>query len=142
MVAGSRLVLKLSESDAQRSSEALGHATRRETFGRPIAEYQAVQWMLADMATELDAARMLVYKAAVAKDQQEQLHPRSLDGQARRLGSGPSWPPTRLCRSWHRSGIVGARRLRGCIGTSRATELYQGTSEVQRMIIAAHVIAS
>ncbi len=39
-----------------------------QTFGQPIGRYQAVQWMLADMATELDAARMLTYRAAAAKD--------------------------------------------------------------------------
>lgn len=48
--------------------EALAHARQRQTFGQPIGRYQAVQWMLADMATELDAARMLTYRAAAAKD--------------------------------------------------------------------------
>ncbi|HIE92736.1 MAG TPA: hypothetical protein EYQ83_07665, partial [Acidobacteria bacterium] len=43
------------------------HARQRQTFGRPIGRYQAVQWMMADMATELDAARMLTYRAAAAK---------------------------------------------------------------------------
>src|SRR5438445_3062630 len=51
--------------------EALVYAKGRETFGQPIANYQAIQWMLADMATELAAARMLTLKAAVARDRQE-----------------------------------------------------------------------
>src|SRR5262249_58583593 len=50
---------------------AIAYAKTRETFGQPIANYQAIQWMLADMATELDAARMLTLKAAAAKDRQE-----------------------------------------------------------------------
>ena len=50
---------------------AVAHARQRHTFGRPIGRYQGVQWMLADMATELDAARMLTYRAAAAKDTQE-----------------------------------------------------------------------
>jgi alkylation response protein AidB-like acyl-CoA dehydrogenase len=50
--------------------EALRHAKARQTFGRPIAEYEAVQFMLADMATELDAARMLTHKAAALKPYQ------------------------------------------------------------------------
>src|SRR5205085_1911959 len=51
--------------------EALAYAKQREQFGQPIANYQAIQWMLADMATELAAARMLTLKAAAAKDTQE-----------------------------------------------------------------------
>ena len=47
---------------------ALAHAKARHTFGRPIAKYQAVQWFLADMATELEAARMLTLKAAATMD--------------------------------------------------------------------------
>src|SRR6266850_6952283 len=51
--------------------EAIAYAKQREQFGQPIANYQAIQWMLADMATELEAARMLTLKAAAAKDRQE-----------------------------------------------------------------------
>ena len=49
-------------------AEAIAFARTRETFGQPIARYEAVQWMLADVATELEAARMLMWKAADAKD--------------------------------------------------------------------------
>jgi butyryl-CoA dehydrogenase len=52
--------------------EALAYAKQRVQFGQPIGNYQAIQWMLADMATELAAARMLTLKAAAAKDRQEQ----------------------------------------------------------------------
>src|ERR671937_22607 len=51
--------------------EALAYAKQREQFGQPIGNYQAIQWMLADMATELEAARLLTLKAAAAKDRQE-----------------------------------------------------------------------
>src|SRR6185295_12280019 len=54
-------------------AEAIAYAKTRQTFGQPIANYQAVQWMLADMATELQAARLLTWKAAAAKDQQERI---------------------------------------------------------------------
>src|SRR5262245_27254552 len=50
--------------------EALAYAKSRQAFGQPIGNYEAIQWMLADMATELAAARMLTYKAAAAKDGQ------------------------------------------------------------------------
>jgi alkylation response protein AidB-like acyl-CoA dehydrogenase len=49
--------------------EAIGYAQARETFGRPIAQHQAIQWMLADISTEIEAARLLVYQAAWLKDQ-------------------------------------------------------------------------
>jgi alkylation response protein AidB-like acyl-CoA dehydrogenase len=52
---------------------AIAHAKQREQFGQPIANYQAVQFMLSDMATELDAARLLTWKAAAAKDQQDDI---------------------------------------------------------------------
>ena len=48
--------------------ESIDYARKRQAFGRPIADFQAIQWMLADMATELDAARLLVYRAAMMKD--------------------------------------------------------------------------
>src|SRR5205823_15002625 len=51
--------------------EAIAYAKQREQFGQPIANYQAIQWMLADMATELAAARMLMLKAASAKETQD-----------------------------------------------------------------------
>src|SRR5207253_72584 len=53
--------------------EAVAHAQTREQFGKPISHYQAIQWMLADTATELAAARMLTWKAASARDQQERI---------------------------------------------------------------------
>jgi len=54
---------------AQGALEAsVKYAKQRKTFGKPIAEYQAIQWMLADMQTEIEAARMLVYQAAYSRD--------------------------------------------------------------------------
>ena len=74
--------------------EALAYAKTREAFGQPIGNYQAIQWMLADMATELDAARMLTLKAAdsrAAASAPAPAGPSPLDagdGQAVRLGGG------------------------------------------------------
>ena len=51
--------------------EAIAHAKTREQFGRPIAQFEAIQWMIADAATELDAARMLMWKAASVKSRGE-----------------------------------------------------------------------
>ena len=120
--------------------EAIAHAKRRETFGRPIASYEAIQWMLADMATELDAARMLTLKAAAAKDQQEKS---ALESSMAKLAASEAAHKAAdkamqiLASAGYRRGSVVERLFRDV----RATEIYQGTSEAQRMIIASQVLA-
>ncbi len=120
--------------------EALGHARGRETFGRPIGRYQAVQWMLADMATELDAARMLTYRAAAAKDQGERA---TVEAAMAKLYASEAAHRAAdhamqiLASAGYRRGSTVERLFRDV----RATEIYQGTSEVQRMVIAASLVA-
>jgi butyryl-CoA dehydrogenase len=121
-------------------AEAIAHAKQREQFGQPIANYQAIQWMLADMATELDAARMLTLKAAVAKDRQETS---TLEASMAKLAASEAAHKAAdkamqiLASAGYRRGSVVERLFRDV----RATEIYQGTSEAQRMIIAANVLA-
>jgi butyryl-CoA dehydrogenase len=121
--------------------EALAHAKLREQFGKPIANYQAIQWMLADMATELAAARMLTLKAAVAKDTQEKS---TVEASMAKLAASEAAHKAAdkamqiLASAGYRRGSVVERLFRDV----RATEIYQGTSEAQRMIIAAHVLAN
>jgi butyryl-CoA dehydrogenase len=121
--------------------EAIRHATARETWGQPIANYQAIQWMLADMATELDAARLLTLKAAAAKDRQE---PSPLESSMAKLAASEAAHKAAdkamqiLASAGYRRGSVVERLFRD----ARATEIYQGTSEAQRMIIAASVLAN
>jgi alkylation response protein AidB-like acyl-CoA dehydrogenase len=122
-------------------TEAVAYARSREQFGRPIASYQAIQWMLADMATELDAARMLTLKAAAAKDRQEQS---TLEASMAKLAASEAAHKAAdkamqvLASAGYRRGSVVERLFRDV----RATEIYQGTSEAQRMIIAAKVLAN
>ena len=119
---------------------ALTHATRRKTFGRAIAEYQASQWLLADMATELDAARMLVLNGAAAKDQQARC---TLVASMAKLSASEAAQKAAdhamqiLASAGYRRGTTVERLFRDV----RATEIYQGTSEVQRMITASQVLA-
>ena len=120
--------------------EALAHARRRRTFGRPIARYQAVQWMLADMATEIEAARMLVYRSAAAKDTQERSPAEA--AMAKLYASEAAHRAADkamqiLASAGYRRGSTVERLFRDV----RATEIYQGTSEVQRMVIAADLLA-
>jgi len=120
--------------------EAIAYAKERQQFGQPIANYQAVQWMLADMATELAAARMLTLKAATAKDRQEKS---ALEASMAKLAASEAAHKAAdkamqiLASAGYRRGSVVERLFRDV----RATEIYQGTSEAQRMIIAANVLA-
>ncbi|HMF99421.1 MAG TPA: acyl-CoA dehydrogenase family protein [Vicinamibacterales bacterium] len=121
--------------------EAIAYAKQREQFGQPIANYQAIQWMLADMATELAAARMLTLKAAAAKDTQEKS---ALEASMAKLAASEAAHKAAdkamqiLASAGYRRGSVVERLFRDV----RATEIYQGTSEAQRMIIAANVLAN
>jgi butyryl-CoA dehydrogenase len=121
--------------------EAIAYAKQREQFGQPIANYQAIQWMLADMATELAAARMLTLKAAAAKDTQEKS---GFEASMAKLAASEAAHKAAdkamqiLASAGYRRGSVVERLFRDV----RATEIYQGTSEAQRMIIAANVLAN
>ncbi len=122
-------------------TEAMTYARKREQFGQPIANYQAIQWMIADMATELDAARLLTLKAAAAKDHQEKS---TFEASMAKLAASEAAHKAAdkamqiLASAGYRRGSVVERLFRDV----RATEIYQGTSEAQRMIIAANVLAS
>src|SRR6266851_2929882 len=122
-------------------AEAVMFAKERHAFGQPIANYQAIQWMLADMATELEAARMLTWKAADLKERQERI---TLEASMAKLAASEAAHRAAdkamqiLASAGYRRGSVVERLFRDV----RATEIYQGTSEAQRMIIAANVLAN
>jgi butyryl-CoA dehydrogenase len=118
---------------------ALAHAKQHEAFGQPIANYQAIQWMLADSATELDAARMLMLKAADARGRRER--PTVEAAMAKLAASEAAHRAADramqvLASHGYRRGSLVERLFRDV----RATEIYQGTSEVQRMVIAEHIL--
>lgn len=121
-------------------AEAIAYAKDRHTFGQPIANYQAIQWMLADRATELEAARMLTWKAAAARETQERS---TLEASMAKLAASEAAHRAAdramqiLASAGYRRGSVAERLFRDV----RATEIYQGTSEAQRMIIASHLLA-
>jgi alkylation response protein AidB-like acyl-CoA dehydrogenase len=121
-------------------AEAIAYAKRREQFGQRIANYQAIQWMLADMATEIEAARLLTHKAAATKDRQVKS---MVEASMAKLAASEAAHKAAdkamqiLASAGYRRGSVVERLFRDV----RATEIYQGTSEAQRMIIAASVLA-
>ena len=120
--------------------EALDYSRRREAFGQPIGNYQSIQWMLADMATELDAARMLTLKAADARSRDSRV---TVEAAMAKLYASEAAHRAAdkamqiLASKGYRRGSVVERLFRDV----RATEIYQGTSEVQRMVIAEHILA-
>ena len=127
-------------------NEALAYAKSREAFGQPIGNYQAIQWMLADMATELDAARMLTLKAADTRSRAssgaDAAGETTADAAMAKLFASEAAHHAAdkamqiLASRGYRRGSVVERLFRDV----RATEIYQGTSEVQRMVIAESVI--
>jgi butyryl-CoA dehydrogenase len=114
---------------------ALAYAKERKQFGRPIADFQAIQFYLADMAMELDAARLLVYKAAWAKTAQKRY---SLEAaQAKLFASEMAQRVTNKALQIH--GGYGYTRdydVERFFRDARITEIYEGTSEIQKMVIA------
>lgn len=126
--------------------EALAYAKSREAFGQPIGNYQAVQWMLADIATELEAARMLMLKAADSRGRMS-----TAPGAAGAVTADAAMAKLFASEAAHRAAdkamqILASRGYRrGSVVERlfrdvRATEIYQGTSEVQRMVIAEHIL--
>jgi butyryl-CoA dehydrogenase len=120
--------------------EAIAYAKHRHTFGQAIANYQAIQWMIADVATDLDAARMLMLKAAWAKDAQDRC---TLEASMAKLAASEAAhrAADKAMQILASAGYRRGSRVERLFRDVRATEIYQGTSEVQRMIIAASVLA-
>jgi len=122
-------------------NEALRHAKSHQAFGQPIGNYQAIQWMLADMATELAAARLLTLKAADAHDRQPRA---TLEASMAKLFASEAAHRAAdkamqiLASHGYRRGSVVERLFRDV----RAAEIYQGTSEVQRMVIAEQILGN
>jgi butyryl-CoA dehydrogenase len=115
--------------------EALAYSQEREQFGRPIADFQAIQFYLADISTEIDAARLLTWKAAWAKDNQKRY---SLEAcQAKLFASEMAQRVTTRALQIHGGyGYVREYNVERYFRDARITEIYEGTSEIQKTVIA------
>ena len=120
--------------------EAVTYARGREAFGQPIGNFQAIQFQLADIATELEAARMLTWSAADARDRAPRA---TLEAAMAKLQASEAAhrAADRAMQILASEGYRRGSRIERLFRDVRAAEIYQGTSEVQRMIIAAHVLA-
>jgi alkylation response protein AidB-like acyl-CoA dehydrogenase len=132
-------VPRRSGSPKARVDYALGYVQHREQFGKPIAEFQGLQFMLADMAMRVEAARGLVYRACAlvdAGDPSGELGQDRGDGEVLR-GSDTAMSGDRRCRPAARrlrlhQGLPVERYMRD----AKITQIYEGTNQIQRVVIA------
>ncbi len=119
--------------------KALAYAKERQQFGQPIAEFQGIQWMLADMATQIDAARLLTYRAAYLKD--EGLPFIKEASMAKVFAAEMAMFVTSKAIQIHGGyGYIKDYPLERYFRDAKITEIYEGTSEMQRMTIARQLL--
>jgi len=119
--------------------EALRYAKERKQFGKPIAEFEAVQWMLADTATEVDAARFLVYRAAYLRDTGQPF--KMAASEAKLFASEVAARATSRAVQIHGGyGYIKDCSVERYFRDAKICEIGEGTSEVQRMIIAKELL--
>jgi len=115
--------------------ESIEYSKQREQFGRPIAKFQAIQWMIADMATRIEAARYLVYNAAYVKDKGERFSKEA--AMAKLFASETAMEAVIKAVQIHGGyGYTKEYTVERLFRDAKITEIYEGTSEVQRMVIA------
>jgi len=118
---------------------ALEYSKQRKAFGKEISQHQAIQFKLADMATEIEAARLLCYKAAWLKDQHKDYTLAA--ALAKVFASETAMRTTVEAVQVHGGyGYVKEFHVERLMRDAKITQIYEGTSEVQRMVIARHVI--
>jgi alkylation response protein AidB-like acyl-CoA dehydrogenase len=113
---------------------ACTYVTERKQFGKAIAEFQAVQFKLADMATRITAARSLLHMAAAAKDRGVEIGAQS--SMAKLFASETAmWVTTQAVQLFGGYGYVKEYPVERYFRDAKVTEIYEGTSEVQRVVI-------
>ncbi len=120
---------------------ALAYSKERQAFGHPISDFQAIQFMLADMSTEIDAARLLVRKAAWKHDSGQRY---SMEASIAKLfASEMATRVTHKAIQIHGgNGYSSEYPVERAYRDARITEIYEGTSEIQRLVIASWVLKS
>lgn len=116
------------------------YVKERSQFGRPIAKFQNTQFVLADLAARIEAARLLVYKAAWLKDQKQ---PYGLAAATAKLfASETAMEVTTKCVQLHGGyGYTQEYEVERMMRDAKITEIYEGTSEVMRMVISGNLLA-
>lgn len=119
---------------------AITYAKERVQFGKPIAANQGLQWMLADMATQTEAARLMVYRAAAMKDAKMRFGKEA--AMAKLFASETAmWVTTKAVQVHGGIGYTKSYPVERFMRDAKITEIYEGTSEVQKMVIAGNILA-
>jgi butyryl-CoA dehydrogenase len=119
--------------------ESIEYSKQRQQFGRPISKFQAIQWMIADMATRIEASRFLVYNAAYQKDSGERIS--KVAAMAKLFASDTAMESVIKAVQIHGGyGYTKEYTVERLFRDAKITEIYEGTSEVQRMVIAANLL--
>jgi len=118
---------------------AIEYSKTRIQFGQPISKFQAIQWMIADMATELDAARLLTLKAAFLKDQKQRYEKEA--AMAKLFASEAASRITTKAIQIHGGyGYIQEYNVERHFRDARITEIYEGTSEIMRLVISSNIL--
>lgn len=119
--------------------ESIEYAKQREQFGRPISKFQAIQWMIADMATRIDASRLLVLNAAYTKDQGKRF---SKEAAMAKLFAAETAVDAALKAVQIHGGYGYTKEyvVERLFRDAKITEIYEGTSEIQRLVIAGSLL--
>jgi alkylation response protein AidB-like acyl-CoA dehydrogenase len=118
--------------------DSLAYAKQREAFGKKVADFQAIQWMLADMATEIDAARLLTWRAAAMKDAGEDYILAAAE--AKLFASDVAVKASRDCvQIFGGYGYLKDFPAERHYRDAKITEIYEGTSEIMKLVIAEEI---
>jgi len=118
---------------------AFKYANERQQFGKPIYDFQAIQFMVADMATRIEASRLLVHQAASLRD--EGLSCGKEASMAKLFASETAmWVATKAVQIFGGYGYIKEYPVERYFRDAKVTEIYEGTSEIQRMVIAKHLL--
>ena len=118
---------------------ALAYARERQSFGVPIGKHQMVQWMLADMATGIEAARLLTLRAAALKDRGQPHGPQA--AMAKLFGAETAMRVTTDAVQIHGGyGFIKEYHVERHFRDAKITQIYEGTSQIQKLVIARHLL--
>lgn len=118
---------------------ALKYAQEREAFGKPIYKHQAISFKLADMATKMEAARLLVYQSALLKDQGKNYDLASSMAKVN-ASEAAMWVTTEAVQVHGGYGYVKEYHVERLMRDAKITQIYEGTSEIQRIVISRGII--
>ena len=126
---------------AAASAAAVAYARERKSFGVPIGQHQMVQWMLADMATTIEAARLLTLRAAWRKDSGAPFGPEA--AMAKLFASETAMRVTTDAIQVHGGyGFIKEYQVERHFRDAKITQIYEGTSQIQKLVIARHLLTA